>query len=221
MKNIDSEWLGLQNKMVDEQMVARGIRDERVTAAFRKIPRHFFVPEEHWAEAYRDKPVPIGQGQTISQPYMAALMTEALEIEPGHKILEVGTGSGYQAAILCELGAQVFSIEIIPELSSCAAENLKRAGCVSVRLKVGDGRAGWQEHSPFDGVIVTCAPRTIPEALVDQLKEEGRLVIPVGEEGHVQELHVMRKRNGRMRDKSTLPVRFVPMKGERELDDPS
>ncbi len=207
----DSAWFDLKNTMVEEQLVARGIKDERVIAAFRKIPRHFFVPEEHWGDAYEDRPVPIGQGQTVSQPYIVAFMTEALKIKPGQKILEVGTGSGYQSSILSELGAQVFSIEVTRELSERAAENLKRAGYASIHLKTDNGYGGWNEHAPYDGVIVTCAPRTVPQSLADQLKNGGRMVVPVGEEHQVQELYIMQKQKDQMQIERTLPVRFVPM----------
>ncbi|OGR87592.1 MAG: protein-L-isoaspartate O-methyltransferase [Elusimicrobia bacterium RIFCSPLOWO2_01_FULL_60_11] len=201
----------LRMKMVEEQIERRGVTDAQVLEAIRKVPRHLFIPEALRASAYQDHPVPLGWGQTISQPYIVALMTQLLEIRRGDKVLEIGTGSGYQAAVLAELGARVYSIEIIPELASVAKGNLKRAGHPKIKLKVGDGYLGWKEFAPFDAVIVTCAPEDIPSPLVEQLREGGRMVIPVGKEDQAQELVLAEKRGRQMVRRSILPVRFVPM----------
>lgn len=203
-----------RKKMVDEQIIQRNIRDDRVIAAMGKVPRHLFIPEENRADAYEDRPVPIGHGQTISQPYIVSLMTESLQIKKGEKILEIGTGSGYQAAILKEMDAQVYTIEIIPELAAFAEQNLNQTGYSTVKVKTGDGYLGWPEFAPFDAVIVTCAPEKVPQPLIDQLKEDGRMVIPVGPENHVQELFLLKKIGGDLVRQSIAPVRFVPMVGE-------
>jgi protein-L-isoaspartate(D-aspartate) O-methyltransferase len=200
-----------RRRMVQEQIIARGVRDSRVIAAMEKVPRHLFIPEENRRVSYEDGPVPIGHGQTISQPYIVALMTESLELKPGDKVFEVGTGSGYQAAVLEELGCETFTIEIIPELAQFAAENLRRAGYDAVKVKTGDGYRGWGEFAPFDAIIVTCAPEDIPGALTEQLKEGGRIVVPVGPENRIQELILVRKVKGELVRRSLAPVRFVPM----------
>jgi protein-L-isoaspartate(D-aspartate) O-methyltransferase len=198
--------------MVREQMEKRGVQNPRVLAAMRKVPRHLFVPEEAQSKAYRDGPLPIGEDQTISQPYIVAVMSELLELQGGEKVLEIGTGSGYQAAVLAELTKDVYSIEIIPSLARTAKKALERAGYRQVHLKVGDGYAGWAEQAPFDGIIVTCAPEAVPQALQDQLKEGGRMVIPVGA-WPSQTLFVMRKQNGKLVSQPVFSVRFVPMVG--------
>ncbi len=201
----------LRQMMVQRQIRARGVKDKRVLAAMEKVPRHEFVPAEQRLQAYEDRPLPIGEGQTISQPYIVALMTELLEVEEGDKVLEIGTGSGYQAAILAELTPHVYTIEIIASLAERAEETLRRLGYETVQVKAGDGYLGWPEHAPFDGIIVTCAPEEVPEALAEQLKEGGRMVIPVGPQWTNQTLYVLRKSGGRLRQKEVIPVRFVPM----------
>jgi protein-L-isoaspartate(D-aspartate) O-methyltransferase len=206
------DYQALRKAMVQEQIAARGVRDSSVLAAMRKVPRHEFVPQELRTSAYQDRPLPIGEGQTISQPYIVALMTEALELSPGDKVLEIGTGSGYQAAVLAELTEQVYSIEIIEILGRRAEETLGRLGYDQVRVKIGDGYMGWEEHAPYDAIIVTCAPEHIPQPLVDQLKEGGRMVIPVGQ-GYRQELYLVHKQEGQIHQTGIIPVLFVPMTG--------
>jgi len=204
----------LRLSMVEKQIVARGVSNARVLEAMRKVPRHEFVPGDIQKNAYEDNPLPIGYRQTISQPYIVAIMTELLEIEPGEKVLEVGTGSGYQAAVLAEITDLVFSIEIVRELAEFAAHNLERQGYDAVQVRAGDGYRGWPDEAPFDGIIVTAAPDHIPEPLIEQLAEGGRLVIPVGD--FYQELVVITKEDGKVRRKASIPVRFVPMTGEAE-----
>lgn len=198
--------------MVRYQIEARGITNLRVLEAMRKVERHRFVPSEVRALAYTDGPLPIGEGQTISQPFIVALMTEALNLEGGEKVLEIGTGSGYQAAILAELAKEVYTIEIIPSLAEQAERRLKELNYKNIKVKIGDGFLGWKEFSPFDGIIVTCAPPQVPLPLIEQLKEGGRIVIPVGEE--FQELKILEKKDGHIIEKGIIPVRFVPMTGE-------
>jgi protein-L-isoaspartate(D-aspartate) O-methyltransferase len=200
-----------REKMVNEQLAARDIKDPSVLRAMRELPRHEFVPEALRAEAYHDRPLSIGHGQTISQPYIVAFMTEHLHLQPGDRVLEIGTGSGYQAAVLSRLAAEVFSIEIIAPLAQRAAGVLERLGIKNVRVKADDGYAGWPEHAPFDAIIVTCAPEAVPAPLVAQLKDGGRMIIPVGDTRGVQELYLLRKVNGNVERTAVLPVRFVPM----------
>jgi protein-L-isoaspartate(D-aspartate) O-methyltransferase len=200
--------------MVAEQIERRGVKDPRVLEAMRKVPRHEFVPEEERHEAYDDRPLPIGHGQTISQPYIVAFMTEALGLKGTEKVLEVGTGSGYQAAVLSGLAKEVFTVEIVEPLGTRAAEVLKRLGYKNVSVRVGDGYRGWREEAPFDAIIVTCAPDAVPEPLVHQLAEGGRMIIPVGPEGKAQQLVLLKKRHGKLHQQEILPVRFVPMTGE-------
>jgi len=208
-----------RHRMVAEQIEAKGVRDPRVLDAMRAVPRHWFVPEEFAPDAYRDGPLPIAARQTISQPYIVALMTEALELRPDHKVLEIGTGSGYQAAVLSELTAHVFSIEIVPELARTSREIFDRHGYTAINSMMGDGYAGWPEHAPFDAIIVTAAPDHIPPALVEQLKVGGHLVLPKGPEGF-QSLVLLTKRDGgRMSQRVLAPVRFVPMTGEAQRPD--
>ncbi len=198
--------------MVEGQLRARGITDPRVLAAMARVPRHRFVPEEQRPWAYGDHPLPIGQGQTISQPYIVAFMTEAAGVEPGERVLEVGTGCGYQAAVLAELGAEVYTIEIVPDLARAAATRLRELGYEEVRTRIGDGWQGWPEAAPFDAILVTAAPPRVPPPLLEQLAPGGRLVIPVGEEW--QELRrVVRLADGSLAEESLLPVRFVPLTG--------
>jgi len=200
--------------MVTEQIEARGIHDPATLAAIRAVPRHEFVPEVMRDEAYRDHPLPIGHGQTISQPYIVAFMTEAIHPEPGEKILEVGSGSGYQAAVLAQMGAEVYTIEIVEELAGIARHNLERLGYHNVHIRQGDGYRGWPEHAPFDAIVVTCAPDKVPPDLVAQLREGGRMIIPVG--SMEQQLVFLRKHGGKVEQQTVLPVRFVPMTGEAE-----
>ena len=188
----------------------RGVVEERVLAAMRKVPREEFVPAEFRAESYTDRPLPIGYDQTISQPFIVAFMTEQLRPQLTHRVLEIGTGSGYQAAILAELVAEVYSIEIIEPLKKNAEATLQRLGYKNVHVKAGDGYKGWPEHAPFDAIIVTCAPDHVPQPLIDQLKEGGRMVIPVGPR-LAQELYVLQKSNGQLRQSVLIDVRFVPM----------
>lgn len=197
--------------MVRQQIEARGVRSPAVLAAIGGVAREFFVPEDLRAQALEDKPLPIGFGQTISQPYIVGLMTELLEPVQGQRVLEIGTGSGYQAAILSRLVAAVYSMERIPELAHTAAERLRRRGYSNVTVRAGDGYLGWPEEAPFDRIILTAAPPAIPPVLLDQLKPRGKLVAPVGVD--VQDLVVVIKSiNGRTSTRTVLPVRFVPMK---------
>ena len=200
----------LRNQMVNQQIASRGITDRQVLQAMRKVERHLFVPAELAGFAYEDHPLSIGYGQTISQPYIVAFMTEVLNLEKTSKVLEIGTGSGYQAAILGEICDSVFSVEIVPQLSERAGNLLKVLGYSNIMVKTGDGYPGWEEHSPYDAIIVTCAPTHVPEPLVKQLAEGGRMIIPVGQRG-VQELVLLTKQKGKLVKHSVLPVRFVPM----------
>ena len=202
-----------RQRMVTEQLKARGISDERVLNAMNKVPREEFVPPDSRAGSYEDGPLPIGYGQTISQPYIVAFMTEQLRLKPSDRVLEIGTGSGYQAAILAELMSQVYSIEIVEPLAKNAEATLQRLGYENVHVKIGDGYKGWPEAAPFDAIIVTCAPDKVPQPLVDQLKDDGRMVIPVGDR-FAQELYLLEKKNGQLKQSATLPVRFVPMARE-------
>jgi len=202
-----------RQRMVQEQLMSRGVRDERVLAAMNKVPREEFVPQDSRAASYTDQPLPIGYGQTISQPYIVAFMTEQLRPKPSDRVLEVGTGSGYQAAILAELVAEVYSVEIVEPLAKNAEATLQRLGCKNVHVKIGDGYKGWPETAPFDAIIVTCAPDNVPQPLIDQLRDGGRMVIPVGDR-FAQELYLLEKKNGQLKQSATLPVRFVPMAGE-------
>ncbi len=203
-----------REQMVGTQIEGRGIRDPRVLAAMRKIPRHLFVPPAEVASAYDDRPLPIGSEQTISQPYVVAFMTEQLRLTGKEKVLEIGTGSGYQTAILAELAAKVYSIEIRPELAKAAAERLERLGIRNVEVRAADGYRGWPEEAPFDGILVTAAPERVPPPLLEQLSPTGRMVIPVG--AFYQELKVIERQGGGYTEKSVLPVRFVPFVGEAE-----
>jgi protein-L-isoaspartate(D-aspartate) O-methyltransferase len=214
MEKAENQFKQARLEMVQRQIAARDVRDPRVLDAMRTVERDKFVPPSQVPYAYYDQPLPIGEGQTISQPYIVALMTELLEPKPTDVVLEVGTGSGYQAAVLAELVKEVYTIEIIPSLAESAKERLQRLGYKNVVVKAGDGYQGWKEHSPFDGIIVTAAPDHIPQPLVDQLKEGGRLVIPVGD--IYQELVVITKTKTGIQKRNVIPVRFVPMTGESE-----
>ena len=201
----------LRRIMVDTQIRARGVQDERVLAAMEAVPRAEFVPAAQRPHAYEDRPLPIGEDQTISQPYIVALMTELLEVEEGDRVLEIGTGSGYQAAVLAELTPHVYTIEIIPTLAERAEETLRRLGYDAVEVKAGDGYLGWPDRAPFDGIIVTCAPEEVPGPLKEQLREGGRMVIPVGPQWTHQTLYVLTKKGDTLEQKEIIPVRFVPM----------
>ena len=201
--------------MVEHQLKARGIKDERVLAAMAKVPREEFIAADARTDAYEDGPLPIGYDQTISQPYIVAFMTEQLRPKPSDRVLEIGSGSGYQAAILAELVADVYTIEIVEPLAKTAEATLQRLGYKNVHNKVGDGYKGWPEEAPFDAIIVTCAPENVPQPLADQLKDGGRMVIPVGER-FAQQLYLLEKKNGQLKESVTLPVRFVPMLHEEQ-----
>lgn len=205
-----------REKMVEEQIVKRGIKNEKVISALRKVPRHLLIPEEKWSVAYGDHPIPIGEGQTISQPYIVALMTELLDLKEGEKVLEIGTGSGYQAAVIAEVvKTDVYTIEIIPSLAKTAEKNLQRQGYHNIKIKTGDGFLGWKEHSPFDKIIITCSISQVPQPLIKQLKEGGKIVLPLGEEFSPQILTVVeKKKKGKLVYKDITGVIFVPMTGD-------
>lgn len=207
-----------RNQMVARQIAigTAAVRDPRVLVAMRHVPRHHFVPSQYRAQAYRDTPLPIGHGQTISQPRVVALMTEALDLSTGENVLEVGTGCGYQAAVLAEITPHVFTIEIVEPLAKAAAARLERLGYTTVQVRAGDGYNGWPEAAPFDAIIVTCAAPDVPEPLIAQLAVGGRLVIPVGAAGDIQHLVVItRQPSGQLRER-LMPVRFVPMTGRAQ-----
>lgn len=206
----------LRERMVREQLAARGVKDRAVLDAMLQVPRHQFVPESSRPLSYGDHALPIGEGQTISQPYVVAFMTEALGLKPEDRVLEIGTGSGYQAAVLAELVKEVYTIELIRTLGERAASTLTQLGYKNVRVRIGDGYKGWPEAAPFNAVIVTCAPERVPKALVDQLKEGGMIMIPVGKEGAVQHLVRGVKRDGKLTTENVMYVRFVPMVKDSE-----
>src|SRR5205809_2231634 len=210
-----SDLAAQRQQMVQQQLMTRGINDARVLAAMAKVPREEFVPPESRAASYEDGPLPIGYGQTISQPYIVAFMTEQLRPKPNDRVLEVGTGSGYQAAILAGLVKDVYTIEIIDALAKDAEATLQRLGYKNVYVRVDDGYRGWPEYASLDAITVTCAPDHVPQPLIDQLKEGGRMIIPVGGFGD-QELYLLEKKNGELQRRAVLPVRFVPMTGEAE-----
>jgi protein-L-isoaspartate(D-aspartate) O-methyltransferase len=207
-----TDWNAARANMVDAQIVARDIKNPHVLDAMRRVPRHEFVPEAWRAGAYEDTPLPIGHDQTISQPYIVAYMSEALELDRSHRVLEIGTGSGYQAAILGELAKEVFTIEIVEPLATRARQTLARLGYTNVHVRAGNGYLGWPEEAPFDRVMVTAAPDAVPPALVEQLTVGGLMAIPVGT--GVQELRILRRTAGGLETLRTLPVRFVPMTGK-------
>ncbi len=205
------QWREARARLVDERLIPAGIRDPATLAAMRAVPRHEFVPQDQRAQAYDDIPLPIGHDQTISQPAVVALMTELIEPRPGKRVLEVGTGSGYQAAVLAQTGCRVWTIEIFRALADQARARLARLGYSNVTVRHGDGYAGWPDEAPFDAIVVTAAAESIPPALVDQLAPGGRLVMPVGEQFAYQELALVRKDSGgRLTTQQLLPVRFVP-----------
>ena len=210
----EDSWADARDRMVSQQLAKRGVADVRVLAAMRRVLRHELVPEGLRRHAYEDRPLPIGFGQAISQPYVVAAMSEAIALSGGEKVLEVGTGSGYQAAVLAELGATVYSIELEPELAERARRDLVRLGYKDVHVRTGDGYRGWPEHAPFDAVIVTAAPNHVPPALVEQLAVGGRMILPVGE--FEQDLLLLRKDEAGVHREVLMGVRFVPMRGEAQ-----
>jgi protein-L-isoaspartate(D-aspartate) O-methyltransferase len=207
----DGRFRGQRLTMVDTQIATRGVNDARVLNAMRTVPRHEFLPREQVDRAYGDRALPIGEGQTISQPYIVALMTELLDVQPGDVVLEIGTGSGYQAAILAELTDRVYTVEILPKLARRAAGTLDRLGYARVQTENADGYFGWAEHAPYDGIIVTAAPDHIPAPLVAQLREGGRMVIPVGPPGSYQTLWRLTKQQGKVISENITDVAFVPL----------
>ena len=210
----DDAYTAERLRMVADQIAGRDVSDPRVLDAMRSVPRHEFVPPAERAHAYEDRPLPIGFGQTISQPYIVALMTECLKLRGGEKVLEVGTGSGYQAAVLARLAREVYTIEIVPELAKRAADDLARLGFANATVRAGDGYRGWPEHAPFDAIIVTAAPGHVPQPLVDQLAVGGRMVLPVGD--FYQELVLVTRDEKGVHQEHLLGVRFVPMTGEAQ-----
>jgi protein-L-isoaspartate(D-aspartate) O-methyltransferase len=207
-------YLTARQRMVTEDIQKRGIDDQRVLQAMLKVERHLFVPESYRPMAYADRPLPIGEGQTISQPYIVALMTYHLHLTPEDRVLEIGTGSGYQAAVLAELAKEVYSLEIIDALARAAQARLQALGYKNVWVKSGDGFYGWPEHSPFDAIMITCATPKIPKRLLEQLKEGGRMILPLGKEPFHQALTLVTKRAGRLEQQPIEDVVFVPMTGE-------
>jgi protein-L-isoaspartate(D-aspartate) O-methyltransferase len=210
---MSEDYEALRERMVASQIEGRGIRDPCVLGAMRKVPRHVFVPKEMRPYAYADEPLPIGQGQTISQPYIVAYMTEALELAGGEKVLEVGTGSGYQTAVLAELAAEVWTVELVESLSLGARARLEELGYANIRFRVGDGSRGWPEAGPFDAIMVTAAPGAVPTALETQLAVSGRMIIPVGVNS--QELVLVQKEKSSFRRDNLIGVRFVPLISKR------
>lgn len=208
-KKMKKDYQEKREKMVKDQIEARGVRDSKILEAMRKVPRHLFVPWNMKSDAYHDEPLPIGEGQTISQPYIVAYMSEVLRLKGNERILEIGTGSGYQAAILAEAGKKVFTMEIVKSLSLRAEKVLKKLEYENIYFKVGDGTYGWKEHAPYDAIMVTAAPVAVPEALREQLKVTGRMIVPVG--SAFQELVLVIREKKKFKEKKLLPVRFVPL----------
>jgi len=217
----ETDFAEARRRMVEEQLKAPGrdITNQKVLQAMATVPRHEFVPERIRHMAYGDHPLSIGHGQTISQPYIVAFMTEQLQPRPTDRVLEIGTGSGYQAAILAALVAEVYTIEIVEPLARRAETDLRRLGCKNVKVKAGDGYKGWPDAAPFDTIIVTCAPEHVPQPLVEQLKDGGRMIIPVGVSSD-QKLYLLEKRGGKVERRAVLPVRFVPMTGSKGAAEP-
>jgi protein-L-isoaspartate(D-aspartate) O-methyltransferase len=211
-QSAEDRYTELRHQMVDWQIVKRGVKNKQVLDAMRRVERHKFVPKQTQRYAYHDEPLPIGHGQTISQPYIVAYMTEALDLKQNDKVLEIGTGSGYQAAILAEIVRDVFTIEIVQPLAVTAREILSDQKYSNIHCRTGDGYMGWPEEAPFDGIMITAAPPEIPEPLMNQLKEGGRMIVPVGTS--FQQLILITNKNGKLVRQSLLPVRFVPMTGE-------
>jgi len=213
-EDIEKMYEKMRFAMVKDQIERRDVNDDNVLNAMRNVPRHEFVPEHLRKYAYADEPLPIGEDQTISQPYIVAYMTEQLELKPTDKVLEIGTGSGYQAAVLAEIADSIFTIEIVDVLAKRAEATLKKLGYANIMVKSGDGYKGWPEHAPFDKIIITAAPTRIPQPLVDQLKVGGRLILPLGD--YSQDLVLIQKNEAGVTQRKLLPVRFVPMTGEIE-----
>lgn len=207
----DDRFTSARERMVQDQIIARGVQDTATLRAMRKVPRHEFVLQELIGYAYDDTPLPIGSGQTISQPYIVALMTELIRPCKGQRVLEIGTGSGYQAAVLAEIVDSVYTIEILPELAALSAKRLQRLGYRNVIVRCGDGYVGWKEAGPFDGILVTAAAESIPPALIEQLKDGGIMVIPVGSAMSIQALTVVKKSGNTLEKQTIVPVRFVPL----------
>lgn len=207
---LQDEFAGLRHQMVNTQIMARGIDDMQVLAAMNKVPRHLFVPKNLQSAAYQDRPLPIGEGQTISQPYIVGYMTAAIKPKKEDVVLEIGTGSGYQAAVLAEIVKQVYTLEIIPALGKEAKDLLTRLGYSNIFAKVSDGYHGWSEHAPFDAIVVTAAAEQVPQPLIDQLADGGRMVIPVGPAFSVQNLILVTKKDGKIKKENLFAVRFVP-----------
>jgi protein-L-isoaspartate(D-aspartate) O-methyltransferase len=210
------DYAALRKDMVETQIRNRGITDQAILNAMLKVPRHEFVPEYQKQNAYEDRPLSIGYHQTISQPYIVAYMTETIDPKESDKVLEIGTGSGYQAAVLAEIVDQVYTIEIIPELATRAEAAFNRLGYENIYSRTGDGYLGWPEEAPFDAIMVTAAPEEVPPPLIEQLKEGGRMIIPVGPVHRVQYLQLLTKKNGKLKVKTLLPVRFVPFTRDEE-----
>lgn len=204
------DYKDLRNKMVEEQIISRGITSEQVIEAIRTVPRHEFVPDEYKHMAYKDSPLPIGYNQTISQPYIVAYMTEKLELKSSMTVLEIGTGSGYQAAILSQLTNSVYTIEIVKPLGESARDRLTKLGYNNIKVKIGDGYKGWKQYAPYDAIIVTAAPENVPPPLIEQLKDGGTMIVPVGPKSGTQYLQLLEKKDGKLEKKRLLPVRFVP-----------
>jgi protein-L-isoaspartate(D-aspartate) O-methyltransferase len=213
MKKIE-EWKFERERMVQEQIIARGVKDERVLKAMREVPRHLFVEKTYYHQVYNDYPLPVGYGQTISQPYMVAVMTELLELKGAENVLEIGTGSGYQTAVLALLCSKVYTMERIAELTKDARSRLEKLGFRNINFMVGDGSIGWLDYAPYKGIIVTAGAPDIPNALIEQLDENGRLVIPVGHE-HYQVLNMVKKHKGRIYRKEIFECTFVPLLGKQ------
>jgi protein-L-isoaspartate(D-aspartate) O-methyltransferase len=208
---VEENYQNLCDLMVSEQLKARNIKSKAVLLAMRSVPRHLFVPENLQKHAYDDSPLPIGMGQTISQPYIVAYMSEQLKTCPGMKILEIGTGSGYQSAILSCLGCEVYTIELLEDLAARAEKTFMKLNLGNIKIRCANGYSGWQEEAPFDAVIITAAPEKIPEKLIEQLAEGGKMVLPVGPANYVQYLKLIIKKDGKITERDLLPVRFVPM----------
>ena len=212
----DASLVAARQRMVERDLKGRDIKDPKILEIMGRVPRHLFVDKSLQNAAYADHPLPIGEGQTISQPYIVAWMTQILQIKPGERVLEVGTGSGYQAAVLAELTDSVFTVEIRPGLSRMAAERLQQLGYNNVQVKAGDGYFGWEENAPFDVIMVTCAANHIPPPLMKQLKENGKLILPLGSTTYFQTLTLLTKKNGKTDVQHLLSVSFVPMTGEAQ-----
>ncbi|MCH6200699.1 protein-L-isoaspartate(D-aspartate) O-methyltransferase [Aquiflexum sp. LQ15W] len=204
------QYKAVKEQMVKNQIAARGIANQTILEAMRKVPRHLLVPEDQREYAYEDLPLPIGEGQTISQPYVVAYMTDLITPKKYMKVLEIGTGSGYQAAILAEIVEEVYTIEIVESLGKRAKKDLDNLGYTNINFRIGDGYLGWKEQGPFDAIIVTAAAEKVPQPLIDQLKEGGKMVIPVGPQGKLQDLLLLEKSNGQIKITNLGPVRFVP-----------